>query len=59
MATDPTKLTTAELDERERRLNADAEDAKKALWKARSRYDAICDELRDIRIQRREMENGR
>lgn len=58
MTTDPTKPTAAELDERERRLNADAEDAKKALWKARARYDAICNELRDIRIQRREMESG-
>lgn len=56
--TDPTKLTTAELDERERRLRADLEDARATLNRTKRRLDRIANELRDIRYQRREMENG-
>ncbi|MFI5985092.1 hypothetical protein ACIBEA_30025 [Streptomyces sp. NPDC051555] len=42
-------LTTAEYEARRRRLEADAEDARKALAAARSRYDAICGELVALR----------
>ncbi|MFI6117445.1 hypothetical protein [Kitasatospora sp. NPDC051164] len=44
--------TDTDLDERERRLRADAEDARQTLNRARSRYDQICNELQAIRIER-------
>lgn len=46
------ELRNAALDERERRLKADAEDARKALNRARARYDGLCDELRDLHLER-------
>ncbi|MFD0405532.1 hypothetical protein [Kitasatospora sp. NPDC127116] len=33
---------------------ADADDARQTLNRARQRYEQICDELRDIRIERRD-----
>lgn len=42
-------LTAAEYEARRRQLEAEAEDARKALNAARSRYDAICDELAALR----------
>ncbi|MFE1321639.1 hypothetical protein [Kitasatospora phosalacinea] len=53
-----TQPTAAELDERERRLRADFEDARTALNRAQRRLDRITNELRGIRYQRREMENN-
>ncbi|MFJ4678996.1 hypothetical protein [Kitasatospora sp. NPDC088783] len=53
-----TRPTATELDERERRLRADAQDAQKALNNARRRYDAIGDELREIRGLRGETESN-
>lgn len=35
--------------DRRRRLEADAEDAKKALWNAQRLYDRICNELAELR----------
>ncbi|MFJ9448198.1 hypothetical protein ACIRRH_41240 [Kitasatospora sp. NPDC101235] len=52
--TDTPPPLDADLDERERRLQADAEDARQTLNRARSRYDQICEELRAIRIERQE-----
>jgi hypothetical protein len=49
-------LTDAEFDERERRLRADAEDARQTLNRARAHYEQLCDELRDLRIARREQQ---
>ncbi|MFI8448206.1 hypothetical protein [Streptomyces erythrochromogenes] len=42
-------LTPAEYEARRRRLEADAEDARKALNAARRRYETICDELAALR----------
>lgn len=42
-------LAPAEYEALRRRLEADAEDARKALNAARRRYDAICDELTELR----------
>ncbi|WP_282203943.1 hypothetical protein [Kitasatospora fiedleri] len=53
-----TQLTADELDERERRLRADFEDAKAAYQRAGANFDRIADELRDIRLLRREMESN-
>ena len=49
-------LTPDEYEARKRRLEADAEDAKKALQNAKARYDAICEELRNLRIDYREQQ---
>ena len=54
--TEPQPATVAELDERVRRLQADAADAREAVNRARAHYDAICNELRDLRYLRYEME---
>ena len=42
-------LSPAEYEARRRRLEADAEDARKALSTARRRYEALCDELAELR----------
>jgi hypothetical protein len=54
--TEPQPATVAEVDERVRRLQDDAADARAAVNWARARYDAICNELRNLRHLRREME---
>lgn len=43
-------MTREEYEERRRRLEADAADAKKAYIRAKSVYDGICDELRNLRV---------
>jgi hypothetical protein len=43
-------MTQAEYEDRRRRLEADAADAKKTLNNARARYEQITNELRDMRI---------
>ncbi|WP_369212716.1 hypothetical protein [Streptomyces flavofungini] len=43
-------MTRDEYEEKRRRLEADADNAKKALTRARAMYDGICDELRNLRI---------
>ncbi|WP_282204503.1 hypothetical protein [Kitasatospora fiedleri] len=53
-----TQPTADELDERERRLRADFEDARTTLNRARANFDRIADELRDIRLLRHEMESN-
>ncbi|MER5350632.1 hypothetical protein ABT093_09905 [Kitasatospora sp. NPDC002551] len=49
-----TQPTGADLDERERRLRADFEDARQTLNRARANLDRISNELRDLRIERNE-----
>lgn len=43
-------MTREEYEEKRRRLMADAEDARKALNRARAVYDRICDELHGLRV---------
>lgn len=50
-------LTDAGLDDRERRIRADVDDARKTLNAARARYESLTDELRDIRLIRAARQN--
>ncbi|MEU2996942.1 hypothetical protein ABZ684_05095 [Streptomyces sp. NPDC006995] len=43
-------MTSEEYEEKRRRLEADAADAKKTLNRARATCDDICEELRNLRI---------
>ena len=43
-------MNEQEYDERRRRLEADAEDARKTYIRAKSVYDGICEELRLLRL---------
>jgi hypothetical protein len=45
----PSPMTREEYDQKRQRLEADAEDARKALNRARARYIQITDSLRDLR----------
>jgi hypothetical protein len=49
-------LTSDEYEARRRRLEADAADAKKTLQNARARYEQICEELRNLRIDWQEQQ---
>ncbi|MFD7995537.1 hypothetical protein [Streptomyces mexicanus] len=49
-------MTREEYEEKRRRLSEDAEDARKALNRARARYEQITDELRDLRIEWQEQQ---
>lgn len=49
-------MTEEEYEEKRRRLSADAEDARRALNRARSLYDGITDELRNLRIEWQEQQ---
>jgi hypothetical protein len=49
-----TNLTAEQWNERERRLDADIADARKALNNARDHFDRLCEELREMRYQRRQ-----
>ena len=51
MATD---LTQDEYDAHERRLKADFEDARRTLQNAQANLDRIGNELRDLRVARRD-----
>ena len=50
-----TEIDTSE--ERERRIREDLEDARMTLNRARQRFDNLCEELREIRLARREQED--
>ncbi|MBV6697474.1 hypothetical protein KV557_10090 [Kitasatospora aureofaciens] len=52
--TDTPPPTNADLNERERRLRADIQDARKALNLARDRFDQLCEELLDLRYERQQ-----
>lgn len=47
-------MTDAEYEARLARLRADAESARVALNNARSYYEGLCNEIRDLGIARRE-----
>lgn len=47
-------LTDEQYDARERRLKADFEDARRTLQNAQANLDRIGNELRDLRITRRD-----
>lgn len=51
--------TDADLDERERRLQADFEDARKALQNAQGHFDRIANQLRDLRYERQDRATAR
>ncbi|MEU8623305.1 hypothetical protein [Streptomyces sp. NPDC048669] len=45
-----------EYEEQYRRLEADAENAKKAYIRAKSLYDGICEDLRNLRVDWQEQQ---
>jgi hypothetical protein len=49
-------MTKGEYEERMRRLKDNAEDARKAYVRAKSHYDGICEEMRNLRITYREQQ---
>jgi hypothetical protein len=49
-------MTREEYEEKQRRLKADAEDARKAYIQAKAVYDGICDEMRNLRIEWQEQQ---
>lgn len=49
-------MTREEYEEQQRRLEADIEDARKAFVNARSRYDQLCEDARELRYQWREQQ---
>ena len=51
-------MTREEYEEKRRRLEADAEDAKKTYIRAKSVYDGICDELRNLRVDWNEQQKA-
>lgn len=54
MTDTPPPADDADLDDRERRLRADFDDARAALQRAQGNLDRIANELRDIRYERRD-----
>ncbi|MEU5742094.1 hypothetical protein ABZ784_29385 [Streptomyces tendae] len=51
-------LTHEQYKEKQRRLEADAEDARKAYIRAKAVYDGICDEMRTLRIEWQEQQRA-
>ncbi|MFJ3278508.1 hypothetical protein [Streptomyces halstedii] len=51
-------MTPEEYEEKRRRLEADAVDAKKAYIRAKSVYDGICEEMRNLRIDWNEQQRN-
>lgn len=51
-------MTEEEYEERKRRLGENIEDARKALNKARSRYDQLCEDARELRYQWRQQQKA-
>lgn len=49
-------MTQDEYEKARRRLEADAADAKKTYIRAKSVYDGICNELRDLRVSWQEQQ---
>ena len=54
----PEPLTEEEYEERQRRLEEDIEDARKAFNAARSRWDQLCEEARELRYQWRQQKTA-
>lgn len=51
-------MTRKKYEELQRRLAADIEDARKALNTARIRYDQLCEESRNLRLDWRDQQEG-
>ena len=51
-------MTREEYEEQRRRIEADIADAKKAYIAARSRYDGLCEDLRNLRIDWQEQQQA-
>jgi hypothetical protein len=51
-------MTREEYEEQQRRLDAEIEDARKAFNAARSRWDQLCEDARDLRYQWREQQKA-
>lgn len=51
-------MTEEEYTEKRRRLEADAADAKKTYVRAKSLYDGICDDLRNLRVDWQEQQKA-
>ncbi|NED75378.1 hypothetical protein G3I51_24245 [Streptomyces sp. SID9944] len=49
-------MTREEYEEKRRRLSEDAEDARKALIRARAVYDSICTDLTNLRYEWQEQQ---
>jgi hypothetical protein len=49
-------MTEKEYENQKRRLEADAEDARKTLVRAKGVYDGICNDLRELRLEWREQQ---
>lgn len=49
-------MTREEYEEQMRRLEANAEDARKALQRAQANFDSICEEMAGLRYQWRQQE---
>ncbi|MFK8851270.1 hypothetical protein [Streptomyces sp. Ac-502] len=52
-------MTEEEYEEKRQRLEADAEDARKDLNRARARYDEIASALRDLRLEWRDQQTAK
>ncbi|NED31088.1 hypothetical protein [Streptomyces sp. SID8499] len=52
----PKPLTQEEYEEKRRRLEADAESARKALNRARAVYDRVCTDLTNLRYEWQEQQ---
>ncbi|WP_158102056.1 hypothetical protein [Streptomyces glaucescens] len=51
-------MTREEYEEKHRRLEADAEDARKAYIRAKTVYDGLCDDMRNLRIEWQEQQRA-
>ncbi|MFF6966283.1 hypothetical protein ACFY9G_23310 [Streptomyces anthocyanicus] len=51
-------MTREEYEEKRRRLAEDAEDARKVLNRARSRYEQITSELQNLRVEWQEQQKA-
>lgn len=51
-------MTRQEYEEKRRRLEADAADTKKTYIRAKSVYEGVCEELRDLRIDWNEQQRN-
>lgn len=51
-------MTREEYEEKRRRLEADAEAAKRTYIRAKSVYEGICDELRNLRVDWNEQQKA-
>ncbi|MGW4222971.1 hypothetical protein ACWEG1_05890 [Streptomyces bauhiniae] len=51
-------MTKDEYEDQKRRLEANAEDARKAYIRAKALYDDICDNMRNLRLEWQEQQKA-